>query len=111
MEDEMERFRGNVAGQCGMNAAVVAEYLWQLLADEVAGEEPFYRHDHYWCRASALAITGECPYLSLHMVKDAIKVLKKKSYIRKGCFNDNRFDHTNWYAFTDYGKKMMEAWW
>ena len=74
----MERFRGNVAGQCGMNAAVVAEYLWQLLADEVAGEEPFYRHDHYWCRASALTITGECPYLSLHMVKDAIKVLKKK---------------------------------
>ena len=46
---------------------------------------------------------------SIHMAKDAVNVLVGKGYIRKGCFNDNRFDHTNWYAFTDYGKKMMEA--
>ena len=70
-------FRVNVARLCGLNAAVIAEYLWQL-----------YNND---------------------MVKDAVKVLRDNNIIRKGCFNENKFDHTNWYTFTDFGMKVMEA--
>ena len=40
-----------------------------------------------------------------------IKVLKEKNIIRKGCFNEDRFDHTSWYTFTDYGLRMMEEGW
>jgi hypothetical protein len=107
----MSKFRNNVAAQVGINAAIVAEYLWYLLTEEVSDEDAFCCHGYYWCRCSALTITGEYPYLSLHMVKDAIENLHKNNYIRKGCFNDNKFDHTNWYAFTDYGMKMMEDGW
>lgn len=56
-------------------------------------------------------MTAEFPFLSIPMAKRAIKVLSDRGYILKGCFNDDRFDHTNWYAFTGYGEKMMEAWW
>ena len=40
--------------------------------------------------------------------QNAVYELRKKGFIRKGCFNDDCFDHTNWYTFTDYGAKMME---
>ena len=43
------------------------------------------------------------------MAKDAVGLLKENGYIRKGCFNDNRFDHTNWYSFTEYGVRIMEV--
>ena len=107
----MTKFRNNVAIHCGVNAAVIAEYLWYLLMNEVTEDEAFCRHGKYWCRCSALMMTGEFPFMSIHMVKDAIKVLKEKNIIRKGCFNEDRFDHTSWYTFTDYGLRMMEEGW
>ena len=107
----MTKFRNNIAMHCGVNAAIVAEHLWYLLMNEASGDDAFHRHGSYWCRCSALMMTGEFPFMSLHMVKDAIKVLKKKNIIRKGCFNENKFDHTSWYTFTDYGVRMMEEGW
>ena len=107
----MTKFRNNVAIHCGVNAAIVAEHLWYLLMNEASGGDAFHRHGSYWCRGSALMMTGEFPFMSRHMVKDAIRVLKKKNIIRKGCFNENKFDHTSWYTFTDYGVRMMEEGW
>lgn len=107
----MTGFRNDIAVKCGVNAAVIAEFLWDHLKDDGDGDGVLERHGRCWYRCSARMMTGEFPYLSIHMAKDAVNVLARKGYIRKGCFNDNRFDHTNWYAFTDYGKKMMEAWW
>jgi hypothetical protein len=41
------------------------------------------------------------------MVKDTINELIKRDIIRKDCFNDSRFDRTNWYTFTEYGVRLM----
>lgn len=30
-----------------------------------------------------------------------------KGYIKKGNYNDYKFDRTNWYTFTPYGEAMM----
>lgn len=105
--NKMTRFRNSIALHCGVNAAVIAEYLWCLLMKEAAKDDAFHRYGTYWCRCSALMMTGELPFMSLHMVKDAIRVLKKKNIIRNGCFNEDKFDRTNWYTFTDYGVRMM----
>lgn len=108
-EDKMCVFRVNVARLCGLNAAIIAEYLYQLYNNEACGDPEMYRHGDFWVRKSALMMTGEFPFLSIDMVKDAVKVLKEKNIIRKGCFNENKFDHTSWYTFTDFGMKVMEA--
>ena len=43
------------------------------------------------------------------MVQDALAVLRKGRMIRKGCYNESRFDNTSWWTFTEYGVSMMEA--
>ena len=103
----MSRFRNNIALRCGIGAAVIAEYLWNLLAKEVSDGSALQRHGRYWCRCSMQVMAGQFPFLSIHMVKSAVRILKEKKIIKCGCFNDNRFDHTNWYTFTDYGEKLM----
>ena len=105
----MCKFRVRIARQCGVSAAVIAEHLWYLYENEACGNEECYYHGAFWVRKSALMMTGEFPFLSEDMVRQAIKILWENNIIRKGCFNEDKFDHTNWYTFTDYGVRVMEA--
>lgn len=104
----MCKFRSNIAERFDMKTAVVAEYLWEL-CETAGGYTDCYRHGEYWCRCSAVMMTGEFPFLRIHMAKDAIYTLRESKIIKKACFNDNKFDHTSWYTFTAYGEKLMEA--
>lgn len=104
----MCKFRANMAERFDMKTALVAEHLWELC--EIAkGYTDCYRHGKYWCHCSAVMITGEFSFISIHMAKDAICALKESRIIKKGCFNENKFDHTSWYTFTEYGERLMEA--
>ena len=54
------------------------------------------------------AIVAQYLWESMYVqVRDAIDKLSEKKVIQKGCFNHSRFDHTNWYCFTEYGKSLM----
>ena len=105
----MAKFRKNVAMKFGIPAAVVAEYLWYLYLNEACSDREHLHHGSYWCRCSQMSMVSEFPFMTRHMVEGAVAVLKKKGLIRSGCFNEDRFDHTNWYTFTDYGVSVMEA--
>ena len=104
----MAEYRKNIALYCGMNAAIIAEYLWEQLNEQHDHGDTVYRYEHYWVRCSHLMMTGEYPFLSIHMAKNAIMMLRKKNIIKKARSNKSRFDHTNWYTFTDYGIKLMK---
>ncbi len=104
----MEGFRNNMAVYCGINAAIIAEYLWEQLDKQDEHENILYKYGRNWYRCSHLMMTGEFPFMSIHMAKDAIMTLRKMNIIRKGSFNTSRFDRTNWYTFTDYGAKLMK---
>ena len=104
----MVKFRKNIAFFCGINAAVVAEYLWEQLNEQHKTQSTTFKYEHYWVRCSQLMMTGEFPFMSKHMVKDAVDLLIEKNILRKDHFNDSRFDRTNWYSFTNYGVKLMK---
>ena len=104
----MVKFRKNIALFCGVNAAIVAEYLWNQLDEQYKAPGRTFKYEHYWVRSSQLMMTGEYPFMTVHMVKDAINLLIEKNILRKGHFNNSRFDRTNWYTFTDYGIKLMK---
>lgn len=104
----MAKFRNNIAVYCGVNAAIIAEHLWELINDVHKHEMLECRFNHFWVRCSHLMMTGEYPFMSIHMAKRAVKILRKKNIIKKADFNISKFDHTSWYTFTDYGKKLME---
>ena len=74
-ETKMTYFRNTVAVKCGINAAIVAEIIWELHKTEFDKSKTVYHRHRRWCRCSQPMITLICPALSVHMVRDAIKTL------------------------------------
>lgn len=103
-----EKFNAGIAGQYGVAAALLAEYIWQ----EVKKNEFHNRHCYggrIWMWCSRLMFSAVMPYLSKSMVHTGIWRLIKGGVLVQGEFNQSRFDRTAWYAFTASGRKMMEA--
>jgi len=96
-----------IARRYGVNAALVAQYIW----DEVC-ENEFHNRNHYdgrrWMRCSQMMFTAAMPYLSRHAVRRALQCLMKQGVITRGRFGADKFDRTSWYAFTQFGRLLME---
>ena len=72
-------FDADIAKKYGVNAAVLACFLWDCTEQKSAYDE----------------------------IRYALKQLVKGRVLTKGQFNENRFDRTNWYAFTEFGQFLM----
>ena len=101
----MYKFRGNIAGKFGVNAAVVAEYLYT--SEDKLEQMEFA--ERVWYRCSAKRITVDNPFLTIDMTKHAIKILRNGGIIRSKRLLKSNYDHTNWYCFTEYGEKLMNG--
>ena len=100
-------FHAGIAGKYGMAAAVLAEHIWlEVKENEFQGRHRY--GGHVWMRCSIPMFAARMPYLSEGMVKAGLRLLVKDGLIVKGEFNHSRFDRTSWYAFTAYGRKLME---
>lgn len=102
-------FKKDIAVRYGVNAAVIAQFLWDSIEGPDHSSKRVCRDGKKWCRCSILLMTGIFPFLSRHMAEDALERLIKAHVIKKDCLNSNRFDRTNWYAFTEYGKCLMKG--
>ena len=103
----MYKFNRNIAERCGVNAAIVAQLIWDSIETSNYDGYSYFHDEMRWCRCSVQMMTGIFPFLSHHMIKDALSVLIKKKIIEKGCFNESKFDRTNWYVFTELGNYIM----
>ena len=70
--------------------------------------ESIERHGRIWTRISQKMITVALPFMSVDMARRSLKKLAEEGIIMRDVFNDDKFDHTYWYAFTEYGSEMME---
>jgi len=102
----MTKFRDNMAVLCGINAACVAEYLWERVCFNRYSEE-YVTGDVYWHRVSVPTIMTDMNFLSKDQITRAIRVLIDKNIIRKDILNEDPFDKTCWYRFTEYGERNM----
>lgn len=102
-------FKKDIAVRYGVNAAVIAQFLWDSIEGPDHSGRRACRDGKKWCRCSILLMTGIFPFLSRHIVSDALERLIKAHVIKKDCLNTNRFDRTNWYAFTEYGEYLMKG--
>lgn len=103
----MIRFSEDIAVKYGMNAAIVSEFLWELIWDCRLTNDVTSNYGSEWVRYSQRKMASVIKCLSVDMVKEAIKVLTDEGIIRKDNFNYSKFDHTNWYSFTDFGDHLM----
>ena len=106
MNSKERKFNTEIARLCGTNAAVIASRLWEAQAD---ADAVFYIDGYPWIRASYKRVTACLPFLTVHMVRTAVKKLLKEGVIKVGVYNKSKFDHTHSYAFTSYGKDLMRS--
>ncbi len=104
MNHKEKTFNTEIARLCGTNAAIVATQLWEAQANAGAA---FYIDGYPWVRASYKRITAYLPFLTVHMVRTAMKKLRKEGIVKAGVYNKSKFDHTYSYAFTSYGCDLM----
>ena len=102
-----QKFNARIAGRFGITAALLLEHIWKGVK-----ENEFHNRYSYggniWMRCSQKTFTAHMPYLSRGMVGRGIAGLKKAGLLVQGEYNESRFDWTAWYAFTEYGRKIME---
>ena len=103
----VQKFHAGIAEAYGVTAALLAEHIWREVK-----ENEFHRRCNYagnvWMRCSRRAFLVPMPYLTKGMVNGGIRKLKRAGILVQGEYNDSRFDRTAWYAFTEYGRRMME---
>lgn len=71
-------FKKDIAVRYGVNAAVIAQFLWDSIEGPDHSSKRVCRDGKKWCRCSILMMTGIFPFLSRHMVSDALKSLCDK---------------------------------
>lgn len=104
----MYKFKGVVAMKYGIIAAIVAEFLWDKVNSNNYDENLYVYNHKVWYRCSVIMMKSKLPFLTRHQIEDAIYKLCKNQVIKKECFNENKFDHTSWYSFTEAGVILMQ---
>jgi len=104
----MCKFKKSVAKRFGIKAAAVAQFLWDSIEGKNYDGKIYVKDDKKWCRCSHLMMSALMPYLTKGMVSGALELLQNENVIKAGCFNRCRFDRTNWYTFTEYGRFIMD---
>lgn len=106
---ELYGFDTNIAKLYGINAAIIAQFLKVNANSEKGIESCDDLQGRRWHRCSQRYLTAVFPFLTRAMVARALKTLYDNRVIYKQCMNENKFDHTLWYAFTPYGLRLMEG--
>lgn len=101
-------FHSQIAQRFGINTAIIAEYIWETIKNtSVCNQKEFA--GRIWMRSSYKMFNVVFPFLSVRCISSAIKILIKKGILVRGEFNQNRFDRTTWYTFTQWGAFLMES--
>ena len=66
-----------------------------------AANREHYFEGHYWLYNSYTQWAEIFPYWSSKQMRRIIDNAVKYGLLMKGCFNQKRYDNTNWYTFTD----------
>ena len=99
-------FDSHIAQKYGVNAAVLAGFLWDC-AEEKSTQSPQLHEGRVWVRCSVQMMTGFFPFLSYDDFRYAMIRLKRARVLTKGRFIDSCCGRTNWYAFTEFGQFLM----
>lgn len=95
-----------LAEKYGMAEAVLAENLFFWVKKNAANESN-YHDGKYWTYNSRKAFSRLFPYLKEKSIERALNHLVDEGLLLKGNFNEDKFDKTMWYAFTQKGESEM----
>lgn len=100
-------FKVALARIYGIEEAILIHNLHYWITENKANCRNFF-DGRFWTFNSQRAYKDLFPYMSESKIKRAIANLIEKGIIMKGNHNENQYDRTNWYAFTDEGLALVQ---
>lgn len=97
-------YNNKMASKCGINSALIAGYVWHNLRKDGKTYD-----NKVWVRAGRKKLMAVFPFMGEKAIGKALKRLEKADIIIKQEHNDSSFDRTLSFAFTTYGKTLMEG--
>lgn len=96
-----------LAKEFGIEEAVFIDKLVGWIQHNRTNNKNF--HDgRTWTFNSAKALTEIFPYMTESKIKRVVARLVDVGVIVKGNYNENQYDRTSWFAFTDEGDSMVQ---
>lgn len=97
-----------VAQLVGTNAALILENISYWCEHNAANNTNL--HDgHYWTYNSTKAFGELFPYMTVNVIRTALKKLKDNGLILTGNFNKSAYDRTTWYTLTEKAEEMLDV--
>lgn len=97
-----------VAQLVGTNAALILENISYWCEHNAANNTNL--HDgHYWTYNSTKAFGELFPYMTVNVIRTALKKLKDNGLILSGNFNKSVYDRTTWYTLTEKAEAMLDV--
>lgn len=94
---EFHSFKASDAEAYGVNAAIVLEHL-RTWIEYNKGNGLNFKDGRTWTYNSVKAWSKLLPYFTPKQIRKAIDDLVAAGVLLKGNYNENRYDHTTWYA-------------
>lgn len=91
----------------GIEEAVLIENLVHWIQKNKANNK-HYHDGRYWTYNSAKAFAEQFPYMNESKIKRVIGKLIEIGVVMKGNYNENQYDRTCWYTFTDKGLAIVQ---
>lgn len=90
-------FDSEVAMDVGVNAAILYKNI-QYWCEHNRTNGTNEHDGLFWTYNSMKAFAEQFPYMSEKQVRASLALLEEKGYIKSGCFNNQAYDRTKWYA-------------
>lgn len=74
---------------------------FQFWLRQNAANERNIRDGKPWTYNTHKAYVRQFPYMSEHQIRRVLESLVSQGILEKAKYNDNKYDHTLWYSFTD----------
>lgn len=100
------QFDVDVAKEYGVNAAILFQNIAFWCAKNEANNHNFF-DGSYWTYNSRSAFAKLFPYFSERQIKTALDKLIDGGVIKTGCYNNDSFDKSLWYALTKKGLSII----
>ena len=100
-------FNVGIAKDYGIEESIILHNFYYWLAKNAANEK-FFFDGLYWFYNSKKAFAESFTYMNETKIFRVIKNLEENGIVVKGNYSKDKWDKTNWYAFTIEGLKYME---
>jgi hypothetical protein len=99
------QFDPNIAKDTSVNCALMFSNIDYWVEHNRVNERNYY-DGYYWTYNTTKAFTKLYPFWTEKQIRNILKILENKGYIKSGNYNKYQFDRTKWYTCIDQKVKL-----